>query len=142
MKYKFLIIAYLTICLTSSCSSGKKIKESEYQQEKIVKNKNERIRLYYEKGKLYRVSYFLNGKLDGKTLFFNENGGVLRQLNFIKGKLNGNVYFYSNEGEVIAIYEYTNDLFTGTILLMANPEGPPKGHGYYPLDKIVKNDFN
>lgn len=136
MRFRYVIFAFLIICFTSNCSSPSiLVKDKTYSKGDLIKGKKEGVWVYYKNGYVYRISYYSNDKLDGKTILFDENGGILRQLNFFKGKLNNNVYFYSNEGDVIAIYEYANDLFVKTILQTTNPDAPPKGHGYYPLEK-------
>ena len=131
---KNILSIIILISIHSLCFCQEKKCDSICAIGSTINNKKYGAWLYYKKNMIYRISYFNNDTLNGKTTLFYENGGIKRQMNFINGDVFNYVYFYSRTGELIAIYEYSYGVFDYYIMGKFDPDMPPHGDSFDPID--------
>ena len=76
-----------------------------------IKNGIEKI--YYIEGTLAYAVNYINGKRDGKLVWFDKQGHKIAQMNYKNGKLEGEEIAYFTNGQVKHIVKYINDMKEG-----------------------------
>ena len=76
-----------------------------------IKNGIEKI--YYIEGTLAYAVNYINGKRDGKLVWFDKQGHKIAQMNYKNGKLEGEEIAYFTNGQIKHIVKYVNDMKEG-----------------------------
>ena len=64
---------------------------------------------YFENGVLLSEEYYIENRLNGKSITRNNEGKIIRELNFVKGMLHGPQKYYDNTEKLIKTLTYVFD---------------------------------
>ena len=65
---------------------------------------------YYESGKIEQEVNFVDGKKEGKEVWYYKSGKVQWERNFVDGKKEGKWFWYDEEGKIIDEDIYENNV--------------------------------
>lgn len=65
---------------------------------------------YHDNGQVQQEGFFVDGKLEGKWISFNEKGVKIAMAEYAKGEKTGSWFFWNNEGLSEVDYSKNNNI--------------------------------
>jgi antitoxin component YwqK of YwqJK toxin-antitoxin module len=110
---------------------------------------------YNRKAKIKKVQStenYVDGKLDGKRIYYNEDGSKEKEMTLKKGNLDGEVKIFSDNNQLAVVLYYKKDVLTGysyedkngaLVPVIALPKGQGAVVGYFKNgNKSISLHFN
>ncbi len=65
--------------------------------------------VFYENNQMAEKSIYVNGEIDGTSMWYSPEGKVLKEFTYKHGLLHGMAKYYDKDGQLLAEGEYKND---------------------------------
>jgi len=148
MKKNFIIYIFIIFLLSSFNLFAErevdidKIKYDEKKELGYVEGEKEPFtgiaKDYYPSGKIKTESFYVNGKLNGKSITYYENGNLKYEENYKNSKLDRLIKTYFEDGTIRTELYYKNGELDGESLNFYK-DGSLKGREFYRNGKLIKN---